>query len=191
VNVGASQCADGVDNDGDGWTDLADSGCSGGGDNDETNTPGNQCSDGEDNDEDTLIDGNDPDCTDPTDDNEATEPDFSLQSSNDIEVSIVSGAPETSSETTITVLPNAVFTDDVSLAVSGVTPTLSGASYSFGDATLSLGEYGSGSTFSVEVPGDTANGTYTITIQGLADGLTRMAQVILSVKVTNPSFENF
>jgi hypothetical protein len=59
--VGA--CNDGIDNDGDGATDMADPGCSG-----PSGTIENpQCSDGYDNDGDGLIDfGDDPNCGDPT-----------------------------------------------------------------------------------------------------------------------------
>ena len=57
------QCADGIDNDGDGLIDNADPGCSGSDDNDETNSsvPA-QCADGTDNDSDGFSDTNDPNC---------------------------------------------------------------------------------------------------------------------------------
>jgi MYXO-CTERM domain-containing protein len=54
-------CNDGIDNDGDGAIDLADSGCPTG----SSNIENPQCSDGFDNDGDGLTDfGGDPDCTD-------------------------------------------------------------------------------------------------------------------------------
>ena len=63
------QCSDGIDNDGDGWIDLDDSGCDGPNDDDETNKP--QCKDGKDNDGDGKIDfPNDPGCDSPTDNDE-------------------------------------------------------------------------------------------------------------------------
>jgi len=63
------QCADLIDNDGDGRVDLSDSGCTGSGDDSEIDAPPPppQCSDGADNDGDTLIDyPDDPDCFDAT-----------------------------------------------------------------------------------------------------------------------------
>ena len=58
-----TECGDGNDNDGDGWTDLSDPGCDGIEDSSEFNdNTGFHCSDGIDNDLDGLIDGNDPDC---------------------------------------------------------------------------------------------------------------------------------
>lgn len=77
--VPAPACADGVDNDGDGLVDMADPGCTGPTDNDETNpavppaVPSYACSDGADNDGDGLIDAADPGCTGPTD-NDETDP---------------------------------------------------------------------------------------------------------------------
>ena len=54
-------CSDGIDNDGDGAIDLADSGCPAA----SSNIENPQCSDGFDNDGDGLTDfGGDPDCTD-------------------------------------------------------------------------------------------------------------------------------
>ncbi len=63
------QCADGVDNDGDGATDLNDFSCSGATDTDETN-PRAQCQDGTDNDGDGLVDMNDPGCSNAQDNTE-------------------------------------------------------------------------------------------------------------------------
>jgi len=70
------QCADGIDNDGDGLVDLKDPGCANAGDNDENDEPPptTQCSDGVDNDEDGLIDLADPDCENAQDDDEFTPP---------------------------------------------------------------------------------------------------------------------
>jgi len=63
-------CADGVDNDGDGWVDLADPGCATAGDNDESMAGPDECGDEIDNDGDGLVDGLDPDCASPTGDSE-------------------------------------------------------------------------------------------------------------------------
>jgi hypothetical protein len=70
VTAMASQCADGLDNDGDGKADHpADPGCSAPEDDDETDPP--QCSDGVDNDGDGQTDHlQDPGCYSPTDKNE-------------------------------------------------------------------------------------------------------------------------
>ena len=70
VNCAASTlitaCADGVDNDGDGWVDLADPGCADAADGDESLVGATECSDEVDNDGDGLVDGADPECADPT-----------------------------------------------------------------------------------------------------------------------------
>ena len=70
-----AQCDDGVDNDGDGFTDMDDPGCVNAQDNDEANAPLPpalmQCEDGIDNDGDGLVDfPDDPGCTDALDDDE-------------------------------------------------------------------------------------------------------------------------
>lgn len=57
-----AQCENGVDDDGDGWVDLADPGCADANDNDESNSDLGHCADGADNDADSFIDGNDPEC---------------------------------------------------------------------------------------------------------------------------------
>ncbi|MFA5175812.1 MAG: tandem-95 repeat protein [Candidatus Nanoarchaeia archaeon] len=64
-----SQCSDGIDNDGDSYIDLLDSGCANAADNDETN-PIFQCNDGLDNDNDGLIDLLDSGCSSLTDNDE-------------------------------------------------------------------------------------------------------------------------
>jgi hypothetical protein len=69
-------CSDGIDNDGDGLTDLSDPGCTNATDNDEfdeaTSTPA--CSDGLDNDGDGLVDLDDPGCADASDSDEYNAP---------------------------------------------------------------------------------------------------------------------
>jgi hypothetical protein len=65
-------CNDGVDNDGDGYVDMNDPGCSSPTDNSEVNTTQTYaCNDGRDNDGDGYIDMYDPGCSSPTDDNES------------------------------------------------------------------------------------------------------------------------
>ncbi|MDP2629522.1 MAG: Ig domain-containing protein [Candidatus Harrisonbacteria bacterium] len=69
-------CSDGIDNDRDGFTDMADPGCSSPTDNSEINPVSSppphvpQCRDGIDNDGDGLIDMDDPGCTHPDDNDE-------------------------------------------------------------------------------------------------------------------------
>lgn len=62
-------CSNGVDDDGDGGTDLSDPGCSSGGDHAESDNPA--CSDGLDDDGDGTVDSGDPGCTDARDRSEA------------------------------------------------------------------------------------------------------------------------
>ncbi|MCK4319436.1 thrombospondin type 3 repeat-containing protein [Candidatus Micrarchaeota archaeon] len=64
-----TQCADGLDNDGGGKTDLEDPGCEDKKDNDETS----ECQDGIDNDGGGKIDMEDPGCSDPEDNNEISQ----------------------------------------------------------------------------------------------------------------------
>lgn len=67
------QCADGIDNDGDGRIDLADYGCTGG--TDTTESPNPQCSDGTNNDTDAWTDyPNDPGCISAADTTESPNP---------------------------------------------------------------------------------------------------------------------
>jgi hypothetical protein len=63
--VGA--CNDGIDNDGDGATDLADAGCASA----SSNVENPQCNDGRNNDTDGLVDLADADCSSASDDREA------------------------------------------------------------------------------------------------------------------------
>ena len=69
ITILTPQCQDGIDNDGDQLTDLADPGCDNIFDNDESDGT-TQCQDGVDNDGDDLIDLADPGCDDIFDDNE-------------------------------------------------------------------------------------------------------------------------
>lgn len=67
------QCADGIDNDGDGRIDLLDPGCSNVRDDEEFNDPvTTQCSDGIDNDGDGDIDLNDDGCEGADDNTESS-----------------------------------------------------------------------------------------------------------------------
>ena len=68
-DVVGENCDDGIDNDGDGWTDADDPNCSPG--DRETGFGGSECNDNIDNDDDGLTDSADPDCADGFDDNES------------------------------------------------------------------------------------------------------------------------
>lgn len=82
ITISSPQCSDGVDNDGDGWTDLADPGCSSPSDNNESDNP--QCSDSINNDSDAWIDyPADPGCTSIWDTNEGDNPQCSDMVDND------------------------------------------------------------------------------------------------------------
>ncbi len=192
VNVNPpKQCQDSTDNDNDGWIDYpADPGCLSASDDNESNSGSTQCSDGIDNDSDSLIDGNDPNCTFPSDNSEFDDPDFSISKSSDISATIVRGQQK-SSQITITVNPNATFSNDVSLSVDSVTPLIPGASYNFGDTILSSGEYANGSSFWAMVPAGTLGGAYTISIKGVGGSLSKIVNVNLNVNFIAPSFENF
>lgn len=67
--AGQAACNDGIDNDGDGYTDLADPGCSSRKDTSELN-PNVQCDNGADDDGDGLADYRDAGCSGPTDNDE-------------------------------------------------------------------------------------------------------------------------
>lgn len=69
-----TQCADTIDNDGDGLVDLDDPGCDAPSDDDETDAVIAQCADGVDNDDDGLIDLQDPACASAEDDDESDDP---------------------------------------------------------------------------------------------------------------------
>lgn len=56
------ECSDGLDNDGDGWTDHEDPGCEGPDDDSEDPDRPGPCEDGVDNDADERVDAEDPDC---------------------------------------------------------------------------------------------------------------------------------
>jgi len=68
-----SQCSDGIDNDSDGATDLADFSCQGDPNNNDETNPLSQCQDGQDNDSDGYIDWpSDPSCSSAQDNTEDT-----------------------------------------------------------------------------------------------------------------------
>ena len=191
---GKPQCQDGVDNDNDGWKDYpADPGCASANNDRETNIPLAQCSDSADNDGDGKIDGKDPECANAYDNNETPVPDFALNKSNDIQVTIVGGIAQASNSSTITVDSQETFAGPVTLSAQGISPSIAGIAYSFGDTTLSSTEYSGGTPFSVTVPAGTNSGAYVITLKGVSTGpaLTRTINVNLVVQNSDPQFQNF
>ncbi len=118
---------------------------------------------------------------------------FSLVRSNHIQAARnASGA--TSTPTTITVNPSgggSTFTGTVALSASSGSPALSGAVYTFSDASLSSAEYAVGSTMLVRLPAGVPNGTYPIVVRGDSNGLVSTVTVNLSVSGKNPTFDEF
>jgi len=193
------ECDDGIDNDGDGWTDYPnDPNCTDRFDDSEAGDAGDtECSDLKDNDDDELIDGNDPGCTDHTDDDETDPKNFSLEKSNNITATLIGDEPEAqSNEAAITASVSDTFEGDISLSVSNVTPAIPGATYHFEpSAAITEGAYGTGSAFSITVPSGTPSRTYEIVVrgegQGEEDTLTRTITILLTVDSKDPQFENF
>ena len=117
-------------------------------------------------------------------------PDFILNSSNAIHITLIIGSPsQTSGSTTITVIPANGFNSNVGLSVQSVSPGLSGATYNFSNPTLIPSKYSSGSTFSVTLPSTTLAGIYAITIKGEGSGLVRTVDVRLNVEVFDPGWQ--
>lgn len=114
--------------------------------------------------------------------------DFSLQKSNDISVTITAAPKATSTPATITVNPLGGFSSPVSLS-SNAAAVISGAVDYFSDATLTSGEYSSGSEFRINIPRDTALGQYTIVVSGSGGGDVRTINIILNVRVVTPEFK--
>ena len=118
--------------------------------------------------------------------------DFTLNSSNGIHATLLTGGPAaTSDNTTITVIPSNGFSISVNLSVQSINPALAGATYNFSNPTLTSSQYSTGSTFSVTVPSNTPAGTYTIIIQGRDGGLIRTVtpDLRLNVEVFNPGWQ--
>lgn len=128
--------------------------------------------------------------------------DFSLVSSNDVFVNITkqvvdnknifnraqAQGAEKSTPAIITVVPTK-FSDTVSLSVvSGLPP---GGKAFFTPSSLTSAAYSAGSQFYVEVPKETAEGIYSLTVQANGGGLVRSATVLLSVIITDPRFKEF
>lgn len=115
--------------------------------------------------------------------------DFTLLSSNDISAKIIEEQDTVSTDTTITVINTINFSDNVVLS-SNVDSVISGATDNFSDDTLDSSEYSTGSTFNVNVPGNTAPGSYIITIQGNG-GLIRTVDIELQLNVFDFDWEEF
>lgn len=128
--------------------------------------------------------------------------DFSLVSSNDIFINIAkqivdngemiviahAQGKEKSTSATITIVPTK-FSDIVFLSVaSGLPP---GGQAFFTPSSLTNTAYSAGAQFYVEVPKDTPEGIYSLTVQGNGGGLVRSTTVLLSVIITDPRFKEF
>jgi len=190
ISVVTTECSDGIDNDGDNWIDYPDDlGCSDGLDDNEANAGPTQCSDKTDNDGDGDIDGHDQGCLN-ANDNDEDGSDYSLNKTNNVNVTLIGGSEKTSNQTTIGVDAVDSFDDPVTLSVSDISPDIPDAEYTFDDRTLDADEYANGTPFQVTVPGDTLTGDYTITIHGDSGDLTRTIDVLLQVESKDPQFQN-
>lgn len=176
------QCSDIIDNDGDGWIDIADPGCYQGAvympnDDNESNT-GFQCSNGIDDDGDGYIDATDPECSQGDDNSEASPSDFSLSAN-----SIVISAGSTQGSTHVILTPYNAYSESVSLSIQSITPTPPPAlSLSLGDTTLSPSEYTTGALLRATVSGPIGTtDTYTLRIQGDDGALIRNVDIALDV----------
>lgn len=118
-----------------------------------------------------------------------TQPDFTLNSSNAIHVTILAGGPtKTSTDTTITITSANGFSSNVTLSASS---DISGAIYNFITNPLISSKYSTGSVFSITIPSATTKGPHTITIQGADGGLIRTVNVILNVESYNTGWKEF
>lgn len=126
--------------------------------------------------------------------------DFSLQETGNLAITTVSENGASSSKVTISVVPTGGFSEDISLSAYSVSPAIPGAVYTFDTTSCALGEicailisgtYESGTKFSLLVPPGTNEGVYTITITGVAGGLTRTAYLSLAVGSIDPGYKEF
>ncbi|QQG46498.1 MAG: hypothetical protein HYY55_01485 [Candidatus Niyogibacteria bacterium] len=131
--------------------------------------------------------------------------DFSLSSSNNIEVSITAAPFAVSTETIITVVSLFGFNSQVALSVDSITPALSGAVYHLRNntngqessgplssppmITLTSGQFSDGADFWIEVPRESALQEYTIRLKGEGDGKDRFIDVKMNVEELTPGFK--
>src|SRR3990172_8478165 len=98
-------------------------------------------------------------------------------------------SPVNSTQTTITVIADPGFSEDVVLTAI-FPPELVGATGIFSDDTLSSSEYSTGSTFYVSLPAGVPVGSYTITVRAV-DGTIppRTVTLEITVNVNDPNFK--
>ena len=122
-------------------------------------------------------------------------PDFSLNSSNNIYITILKEKTGESNTTNISITPLNGFNSPVTLSVQNQSPSLpSGSVVSFspgGGTSQTLNSpYAGGSDFKVSIgPGLTSSQQYTLTVQGVDGGLINTTDVILNVLVKNPGWQ--
>ena len=125
----------------------------------------------------------------------APSPNFSLNSSNNIYITILKEKTGESNTTNISITPLNGFNRPVTLSVQSVSPSLpSGSVVSFspgGGTSQTLNSpYAGGSDFKVSIgPGLTSSQQYTLTVQGVDGGLINTTDVILNVLVKNPGWQ--
>jgi plastocyanin len=105
--------------------------------------------------------------------------DYDILSSNNIEIDLRRGTK--SSPTTITVDPLNGFASAVPLTARSSSPELSSAVYTLSDPSLAAAEYSRGSALTVTVGAGTPTGSYPITVEGVADGKIRTANITLRI----------
>lgn len=131
--------------------------------------------------------------------------DFSLSSSNNIEVFITAAPLATSTETVIAVVPLFGYNSATTLSINSVTPSLPGAIYHFRNntngqessgpispsptMTLTSGQFSAGADFWARIPRDSVLQEYTIRLKGEGGGKIRFVDVQLNAQVISPDFK--
>ncbi len=123
-------------------------------------------------------------------------PDFSVSSDNNVILVTLlrsSAFPKRSTAATIRVTPQNGFSDNVTLSIKSVDPSISVTpNFSINPLTSSDYSNGIGSSFSVDVPSNTPVGTYDIIVTGIDGGTSRDTNVIqLNVEEFNFDWQEF
>jgi hypothetical protein len=118
-----------------------------------------------------------------------TIPDFSLNNSGAILATIIGSHVKILGGSLISVSSQNGFSDSVSLSITSVAPSITGASHNLNDLLLTSAEYAVGSTLTVSnIPASVSPGTYVITVQGVGGGITRTVTVNLQIETLNPTW---